>query len=78
MNAPPTNGLSADNRIDEDHIGASYPELEWAMDFDGDESILGRREREVLNTYRSLRDTNMHKIVPVPVCRIPGDLLKLD
>ena len=76
MTAAPTNGLWADNRTDEDQIGASYPEMEWAMDFGGDESTLGKRQREVLKIYRSLRNTNLHKIVPVPVCKIPGYLLK--
>ena len=33
MKAPPTDGLWGNNRTDEDQIGASYPELEWAMDF---------------------------------------------
>ena len=37
MTASPTDGLWADNRTDEDQIGASYPELEKAMDFCGDE-----------------------------------------
>ena len=30
--AEPTDGLWNDNRTDEEQIGASYPELEWAMD----------------------------------------------
>jgi NAD+ synthase len=75
MTAPPTDGLWADNRTDEDQIGASYPELEWAMEFDGDESMLAKRQREVLKIYRGIRNTNLHKILPVPVCKIPGDLL---
>jgi NAD+ synthase len=33
MKAAPTDGLFGDNRSDEDQIGASYPELEWAMDY---------------------------------------------
>lgn len=73
LSAPPTDGLWADNRTDEDQIGASYPELEWAMDFDGDEATLSGRQREVLKIYRGLRDANLHKIVPVPVCSIPVD-----
>ena len=31
MKAPPTDGLWGDTRTDEDQIGASYNELEWAM-----------------------------------------------
>lgn len=76
MIAPPTDGLWADNRTDEDQIGASYPELEWAMDFCGDEATIGRRESEVLKIYRTLRKTSMHKIVPVPLCKIPKNLFE--
>ena len=31
LSAAPTDGLHEDGRTDEDQIGASYPELEWAM-----------------------------------------------
>jgi len=78
MSAAPTDGLWADNRTDEDQIGASYPELEWAMVFGGDDSTLGKRQREVLEIYRSLRNTNLHKIVPVPICKIPEDLISFE
>jgi len=74
LNAPPTDGLWADNRTDEDQIGASYPELEWAMAFCGDESTLGARQREVLKIYRDYRNANRHKMVPPPVCKIPEEL----
>ena len=37
LTAPPTDGLWNDDRTDEDQIGATYPELEWAMEFIGDE-----------------------------------------
>jgi NAD+ synthase len=76
MNASPTDGLWADNRTDEDQIGASYPELEWAMDFCGDVATLNTRQREVLHIYRRLHSANLHKLVPVPLCRIPVDLLE--
>jgi len=75
MTAAPTDGLWADKRTAEDQIGASYPELEWAMDFYGDETTLGKRHREVLEIYRKLRNTNMHKLSPVPICKIPKDLI---
>jgi len=75
MTAAPTDGLWADKRTDEDQIGASYPELEWAMGFDGDETTLGKRQREVLEIYRKLRNTNQHKFAPVPICKIPVDLI---
>jgi len=74
MDAPPTDGLWGDDRTDEDQLGASYPELEWAMDFTGDESDLTEREKDVLAIYRRLNAANKHKMDPIPVCVIPADL----
>jgi NAD+ synthase len=74
MEAPPTDGLWGDSRTDEDQIGASYPELEWAMTFRGDENSLNSRQREVLSIYRRLNKLNQHKMLPIPVCEIPGNL----
>ena len=77
MNAPPTDGLWADNRTDESQIGASYTELEWAMAFDDnpiDESRLSGREMEVLTTYRRFHKANRHKMEAIPVCKIPSFL----
>jgi NAD+ synthase len=74
MNAPPTDGLWEDSRTDEDQIGASYEELEWAMDFEkstGDETGLTKRQLEVLSIYRKFHTANRHKMVPIPVCMIP-------
>ncbi|MCT4622270.1 MAG: NAD(+) synthase [Schleiferiaceae bacterium] len=75
--APPTDGLWGDDRTDEDQIGASYPELEWAMeqqdagksltDFEG-------RQKEVFEIYSRLNRINQHKMNPIPVCNIPKDL----
>lgn len=72
--AKPTDGLWADGRSDEDQIGASYPELEWAMDFKGDESLLNARQVEVLSIYKRLNRINRHKMEPIPVCEIPSAL----
>ena len=72
--APPTDGLWGDDRTDEDQIGASYPELEWAMSFDGDETGLDNRQREVTAIYRRLNGANQHKMEPIPVCMLPDDL----
>jgi NAD+ synthase len=72
--APPTDGLWGDDRTDEDQIGASYPELEWAMDFKGDPSSLNGRQAEVLKIYRDLHNRNKHKMLPIPVCEIPESL----
>lgn len=72
--AKPTDGLFEDGRSDEDQIGASYPELEWAMDFKGNESGLSKREAEVLSIYRKLNVANQHKMNPIPVCIIPQEI----
>ena len=74
MNAAPTDGLWGDDRTDEDQIGASYPELEWAMDFEGSEDGLSERQLEVLKIYRNLNKANQHKMLPIPVCIIPDSL----
>jgi NAD+ synthase len=77
LKAPPTDGLWEDNRTDEGQIGASYPELEWAMGFTaggGDESGLSPRQKEVLTIYRRFHRSNRHKMKPIPVCLIPDDL----
>lgn len=74
VEAKPTDGLFADGRSDEDQLGASYPELEWAMTFEGDEKSLTDREKEVLQIFRILNTRNKHKIEPIPVCHIPDDL----
>lgn len=65
--AKPTDGLWEDDRTDEDQIGATYEELEWAMQFNGDRSTLTARQSEVLATYTRLNKQNIHKIKPIPV-----------
>ena len=75
MDAKPTDGLWGDGRSDEDQIGATYPELEWAMEFSGDESNLSERKKEVLAIYTKFRKANSHKMNPIPVCIIPPELL---
>jgi len=72
--ATPTDGLWEDNKTDEDQIGATYPELEWAMAFSEDERDLSTREKEVLAIYTKLNKTNQHKIQEIPVCTIPKNL----
>ncbi len=72
--AAPTDGLWGDDRNDEDQIGATYPELEWAMKFEGEESNLNDRQKEVLKIYHRFNTVNQHKMHPIPVCEIPQDL----
>jgi NAD+ synthase len=71
--AKPTDGLWEDGRSDEDQLGATYPELEWAMEFNGDELTLSPRQIEVLSIYRKLHLQNKHKMDPIPVCAIPKE-----
>lgn len=75
--AAPTDGLFGDSRSDEDQIGASYDELEWAMTMDesGKKSTdFKGREKVVFDIYKKLNNANKHKMNPIPVCEIPSDL----
>ncbi len=77
INAPPTDGLWADDRTDESQLGATYAELEWAMLFDaepGFEDPLDPRQKEVLAIYRKFHKDTRHKIGPIPVIKIPESL----
>lgn len=73
LKATPTDGLFGDDRSDEDQLGASYDELEWAMA----ENELGKsandfsgRQKEVFEIYKRLNTTNQHKMNPIPVCLV--------
>jgi len=74
QNAAPTDGLWGDGRKDEDQIGATYVELEWAMSFSGSQDDLSDRETKVLEIYKRLHEINGHKMQPIPVCKIPNNL----
>lgn len=73
LEASPTDGLFGDERTDEDQLGASYDELEWAMleDEKGkkSENFTGR-EKIVFNIYKRLNSINQHKMNEIPVCLI--------
>jgi len=79
LKAKPTDGLFGDSRTDEDQVGASYDELEWAMlmtdegktvdDFEG-------RTKTVFEIYTQRHKANKHKMVEIPVCEIPEELKK--
>jgi NAD+ synthase len=77
LNARPTDGLFADGRTDEDQIGATYDELEWAMLYiENKESYeLSERQKEVMQIYQSRNRANKHKMDPIPVCVIPKTFL---
>lgn len=74
LTAAPTDGLFSDSRNDEEQIGASYNELEWAMKMDArnktENDFLGR-EKEVFLIYKKRNQANTHKMVPIPICQIP-------
>jgi len=78
MQAPPTDGLWGDDRTDEDQIGATYPELEWAMEIAEkgivDFTSFTSRQQEVFEIYTRLNMANQHKMQPIPVCKIPYNL----
>lgn len=76
IEAEPTDGLWGDDRSDEDQIGASYDELEWAMRFvesESDPNTLNERQKQVYNIYNRMHLANKHKMIPIPVCEIPAD-----
>ena len=76
LNAAPTDGLFHDSRTDEQQLGATYDELEWAMTQSESDPAdnLTQRQLEVLKIYRSLNRANAHKMIPITVCMIPDDL----
>jgi NAD+ synthase len=69
LTAAPTDGLWGDDRTDEDQLGATYEELEWAMTYE-EEYSLTNRQQEVLDIYHTFNKTNKHKMEPIPVCKI--------
>jgi NAD+ synthase len=74
--AKPSDGLFGDARSDEEQLGASYDELEWAMIEDENgktvADFLGR-EQEAFSIYKRLNLVNQHKMNPIPVCLIPKE-----
>jgi NAD+ synthase len=76
QSARPTDGLFADGRTDEDQIGATYPELEWAMEYLRNEEKyeLNQRQKHVMEIYKTRHRANLHKMIPIPVCEIPSEL----
>ena len=75
LNAQPTDGLFEDGRTDEDQLGASYDDLEWAMNYTENamtQDELSEKQKRVLAIYQNLNKINQHKMQPVPVCKIPA------
>src|SRR5690625_4305191 len=72
--ATPTDGLFGDSRTDEEQIGATYPELEWAMaqyDLGKNPKDFTGRQKEVLTIYTKRHLANQHKMQPIPKYEIP-------
>lgn len=77
LEAAPTDGLFGDSRTDEDQLGATYDELEWAMLADEAGNTVedfSDRKREVFKIYKRLNTINQHKMNPIPVCLVPKKL----
>lgn len=77
LQAKPTDGLFADGRSDEDQMGATYDELEWAMlalENNVDTKTFSDREKHVMEIYQSRNRANKHKMETIPVCKIPKSL----
>ena len=78
LSAKPTDGLFHDGRSDEDQLGASYDELEWAMNAvekNTDAKNFSTREKEAMEIYLNRNRANKHKMDAIPVCKIPAELL---
>ncbi len=63
IDAPPTDGLWDDGRTDEGQLGFSYNELEDAMN---------NPNSPHKAKYEKIRNQNLHKMEPIPVCKIPS------
>lgn len=78
LKAAPSDGLFGDARSDEDQIGANYDELEWAMKMNDLGKIaedFSNREKTVFEIYKRYNSSNKHKMIPIPICEIPKNLL---
>lgn len=75
VKAVPSDGLWDDTRSDEDQIGCSYDELEWAMEqYENSKepatNDLTERQLQVLEIYNKRNKANRHKMEPIPVCSV--------
>ncbi|GAB4200434.1 MAG: NAD(+) synthase [Bacteroidia bacterium] len=76
IDAKPTDGLFEGSPTDEEKIGATYDELEWAMQYveQSKTEPLTDRQKEVLNIYLTRHKANLHKMQPIPVCVLPKEM----
>ena len=76
IDAEPTDGLWDDGRTDEGQLGMTYPELELAMtQAETNSGVDNKKEKENLKNYRAIRARNLHKMLPIPVCKMPDSVL---
>ena len=64
ISAAPTDGLWDDSRNDENQLGLSYKQLEEAME---------NNKSKYYKKYEEIRQPNLHKMKPIPVCELPRD-----
>lgn len=73
LTAQPSDGLFGDEKTDEQQLGASYDELEWAMleeENNKPSNNYTEREKKVFEIYKRLNTINQHKMNAIPVCVI--------
>ena len=76
LKAKPTDGLWDDDRSDEEQIGASYRDLENVMNMleKGIEPDTFEKElKRIYDIYIKYHKTNKHKMIDIPVCKIPEE-----
>ena len=60
IDAKPTDGLWDDSRDDEDQIGLNYEQLE---------EVMNNPLSQHFEKYNKLRKLNLHKMIPIPICK---------
>ena len=64
IEAAPTDGLWDDSRNDESQLGLTYEQFEEAMN---------NTNSKYYDKYKKVREPNLHKMKPIPVCMMPKD-----
>ena len=64
IEADPTDGLWDDSRNDESQLGLTYKQIEEAM---------SNSNSTYFEKYTKIREPNLHKMKPIPVCILPKD-----
>ena len=76
--AIPADGLWDDNRTDEEQIGAKYSSIEEAMNLISNNvpiENLTKKQAATRMIYLKLNNKNQHKMLPIPICKIPKKIL---